>query len=77
MKKLVRTVPIPKGDDSALHYDIMEFDIPMFEEKESHDYKDYVYEGGYNQRSQNSHGVLNEFNEKVNKVIPFPTPKEI
>lgn len=77
MKILVRTVPIPKGDDSALHDDVMDFDIPMFEEKESYNYKDYVCEGEYKQRPQNSHGVLKECKEKIDKIIPFKVPKEV
>lgn len=48
MKKLVRTVSIHKGDESALHDDIMDFDIPMIEEKESNHYKDYEFGGDYN-----------------------------
>lgn len=77
MKKLVRTVPIPKGYDSALHDDIMNFDIPIIEEKEPHQHRHYVCGGDCKHKIQNNDGVCKECKENIDKVIPFKAPKEI
>lgn len=77
MKKLVRTVPMPKGDDSAVHDDMMDFDIPIIEEKESHHYKYYVRGGDYKQKIQNNDGACKGLKEKIDKVILFKATNKV
>lgn len=50
MKTLKRTVPKPKGDDFAVHEDIMMLDIPVVIENESCDFKDCAYKGCYKKK---------------------------
>lgn len=77
MKKLVRTVSIPTGDDSALHDNIMDFDIPIIQEKESDHYNHYIRGGDYKQKIQNKNRACKGFKEKRDKVIPFKVKNKV
>jgi hypothetical protein len=73
MKKLIRTVPKPKGDDFAVHEDIMMLDIPAIIENESHDPKNCVCIGCSKKKELEGKGLCKECWDKKNKGIQFNT----
>lgn len=77
MKKLIRTVPKSKGDDFAVHEDIMRLDIPMIYENESHDPKDCVCMGCYKHKPLNDICICKDCQEKMDKGIPFDIPEGV
>ena len=60
MKTLKRTVPKPKGDDFAVHEDIMMLDIPIVTENESHDFKDCECMGCYKKKELDGRDLCKE-----------------
>lgn len=68
MKKLMRTVPTPIGDDSVVHEDILEVDTQIININDTHI---SVCMGCHKHKALKGKDLCKECQDKMDRGIPF------